>query len=43
VTTSPLANVQVLRSALSVPISDEAGRQLVAAVAVVFQQLSLAR
>jgi hypothetical protein len=44
VTTSPLAYVQVLPSALSVPISLEAGRQLAAAAAVVFQQfVSLAR
>ena len=28
---------------IKVPTSDEAGRQLVAALAVVFQQLSLAR
>ena len=43
VTTVPLAYVQVFPSALSVPTSDSAGRQLAADAAVVFQQLSLAR
>jgi hypothetical protein len=41
VTVAPLAYVHVLLSALSVPISVLAGRQLWAAAAVVFQQLSL--
>jgi len=34
--------VQVLPSALSAPVSELGGRQLAAAAAVVFQQLSLA-
>lgn len=39
VTTVPLMYVHVFPSALSVPTSDSAGRQLVADAAVVFQQL----
>jgi len=44
VTTSPLGKVQVDRSVLSVPISDDPGRQLSAAFETVLQQLpSLSR